>query len=520
MNEIDNMNGELADLMGKYSLDPLGFAKYAFPWGEPGSELEDYPGLEPWQEKFLYDLGIRLKKAVMRFGKDKIPGETASAIRRAIASGHGIGKSALVAMIVLWAMSTRVNAKGVVTANTENQLKNKTWAELSKWHRLCITRHWFEYAATSISSKLKGFEKSWRIDATPWSINNTEAFAGLHNKGNRILVVFDEASAIPKEIWEVIEGALTDKDTEIMLFAFGNPTRSSGRFYDCFHKLRHRWDIQQIDSRTVSITDKTLFDEWVEDWGEDSDYVRVRVRGIFPRQSDRQFISSELVFNATKIKMREDQYNFNPVIIGVDAALYGDDEFTIYLRQGLFSKKLATARKIGDDFEAAAMVRNFEKEYNADAVFVDMGGGTGIVSAGRQMGRNWTLVPFGSESSDRSCFNKRAEMYVKLKEWLKLGGRIEPDPIMEAQLVMFEYTVKITKQGDKLLLESKEDIKKRGEGSPDRADGLALTFAYSVTKHMSGASHNRYDARNVKSYDVLKDVDENYDPLNNELIAK
>jgi hypothetical protein len=84
-----------------------------------------------------------------------------------------------------------------VTANTEGQLRTKTWPELMKWHRLLICRHWFECTATAIYSLQPGHEKSWRIDAVAWSETNTEAFAGLHNKGKRILLVFDEGSAIP-----------------------------------------------------------------------------------------------------------------------------------------------------------------------------------------------------------------------------------------------------------------------------------------------------------------------------------
>lgn len=513
MNDLSDVYGDIAEEMGKYSNDPHGFVMYAFPWGEEGSELEDFDGPDEWQKEILLELKEEVKvisKNIHKNLKQKTE-EKIKAVRKAVASGHGIGKSALVAWLIMWAISTIPDTRGVVTANTENQLKTKTWAELSKWYRLCITRPFFDYAATSISSKIKGHEKSWRIDSVPWSLQNTEAFAGLHNKGKRILLIMDEASAIPDQIWEVAEGALTDKNTEIMFFAFGNPTRNTGRFHACFHKMRHRWDIRQIDSRTVAMTNKDQLQEWIDDWGEDSDYCRVRVRGVFPRQSDRQFISTDLITAATKIKFRNDQYNFEPAILGVDAALYGDDEFTIYIRQGLFSKKLAALKKIGDDFEAATIVRNFEKEYNADAVFVDMGSGTGIVSAGRQMGRNWTLVPFGSASSDRSCLNKRAEMYALGKKWLQLGGRIEPDPILEAQLAGVEYVVVLTKQGDKLKLESKEDMKKRGLESPDRADGLFLTFAYPVTKHVNGQGYNRYDQKQVKSYDVLKDVEENYD---------
>jgi hypothetical protein len=112
-------------------------------------------------------------------------------------------------------MSTMPDTRGVVTANTATQLTTKSWAELAKWYSLCINKHWFELTATSLFSRDPGHEKTWRIDAIPWSKEKSEAFAGLHNKGRRILIIFDEASAIPPIIWEVTEGALTDKNTEI-----------------------------------------------------------------------------------------------------------------------------------------------------------------------------------------------------------------------------------------------------------------------------------------------------------------
>ena len=117
-----------------------------------------------------------------------------------------------------------------MTANTATQLKTKTWPELVKWLRLAACADWFEVAATAIHSIDPAHERTWRIDAVPWSLRTTEAFAGLHNQGRRLFVAFDEASAIPDPVWETIEGALTDRDTEILWLATGNPTRNTGRF--------------------------------------------------------------------------------------------------------------------------------------------------------------------------------------------------------------------------------------------------------------------------------------------------
>src|SRR5690606_37982533 len=295
------MNLELVEELAGFSKDPYGFVVFAFPWGEPG-ELRDAK-IEPWQEKILRDLG----EGLVNFE---------GAIRLARTSGHGIGKSALVSWLILWAMSTHEDTVGVVTANTENQLKTKTWVQLAKWYRLFIGRELFKMTATALFSVDPEHERTWRFDMVPWSERNTEAFAGLHNEGKRIVVIFDEASAIPDAIWEVTEGALTDENTEILWLAFGNPTRNTGRFRQCFGKFKHRWGHRQIDSRDVEGTNKAQFQAWVDDYGEDSDFVRVRVRGRFPRASSLQFIPSDVVYEATK---REAHYLYgDPLIMSVD----------------------------------------------------------------------------------------------------------------------------------------------------------------------------------------------------------
>lgn len=465
--DLDALIPWLSDCSG----DPLTFVEEGFPWGQ--GELAEHEGPDEWQILIL---------SALRDGLITIN----EAIQIAVASGHGIGKSALVAWIILWAISTMEDTKGVVTANTENQLKTKTWAELAKWHRLFIGKDLFHYTATAIFSVDPDHEKTWRIDMVPWSERNTEAFAGLHNQGKRVLLVFDEASAIPDVIWEVSEGALTDKDTQIIWVAFGNPTRNAGRFHACFHRFRHRWISKQIDSRTVKITNKAQIQKWVDDYGEDSDFVKVRVRGQFPSASDRQFISSQIAEMGRGRHLRPEQYEFAPVIITLDNAWTGGDEVVIYKRQGLASRKLAVFPKNDNDMEIAGYLARFEDEHKADAVFIDQGYGTGVYSAGKTMGRRWVLVSFAAASPDPGYLNLRAYMWGQVKKWLQEGGAYEDDQIMYNDLIGPEYEVRLD---GKIKLESKQDMKDRGLPSPNRADALALTFAMPVQKkayiHMS-----------------------------------
>jgi len=486
-NQAQQAEQQLIEDIASFTHDPLGFVLYAFDWGV--GELVRFPdGPDVWAREVLTEIGDKLKAGIIT--------GLSEAIQIAVASGHGIGKSALVSWLVEWAMCTREDTKGVVTANTDNQLRTKTWAELSKWHRLCICKHWFKFTATSIFSTDPEHEKSWRIDMIPWSVGNTEAFAGLHNQGKRILIIFDEASAIADTIWEVTEGALTDENTEIIWVAFGNPTQNVGRFRECFRKYRHRWSCRQIDSRSVRITNKEQLAKFVADYGENSDFVKVRVRGMFPSASAKQFISTEDVDAAAARILREDQFDFAPVIITCDPAWEGNDMLEIGKRQGLNFRILRTIAKNDNDLEIASILAALENEHQADAVFIDGGYGTGIISAGRTMGRDWIIVWFGGKSSNPGCYNKRAEMWHGAREWLKSGGAIDPnDQVLYGDLIGPET---VFRPDGLIQLESKKAMKMRGLPSPGRGDALALSFAYPVAKRqhplLAAADKRKRDA--------------------------
>ena len=473
----------LVEDIAAFEHDPLGFVLYAFPWGS--GDLEGHDGPDAWQRELLSDIGNEIITATQ-------------AIQIARASGHDIGKSALVAWIILWSMSTREDTRGVVTANTEGQLRTKTWPEVAKWHRLSINAHWFTVTATAIFSKDKTHEKTWRIDAIPWSESNTEAFAGLHNKGKRIVLIFDEASAIIDAIWEVSEGALLDSDTEIIWCVFGNPTRNTGRFRECFGKLKHRWNHKQIDSRSCKIANKQKIGQWIEDYGEDSDFVRVRVRGIFPRASSMQFIPSDLAEGALGRIYHESEYMYAPRIMGVDIARFGDDQTVICKRQGLTCHEFMKYREL-DNMAAAGVVAQEIQAWKPDAVFIDQGAGTGVIDRLRQLGYDIHEVAFGSKSSSSKYFNKRAQMWGGVKEWLRQGGALPNDDEIRDDLIGPEYGFA---HNDAIQLEKKEDMKKRGLSSPDCGDALALTFAHAVHQ------------RRLEDQDLYAQQDQGkYDPL-------
>lgn len=453
---------QLIEDVSSFYTSPLRFVRYNYPWGQAGTQLANETGPDKWQTALM-----ELIESKLIVGEDlDLMGD---ALQIAVASGHGVGKSTLVAWLVDWFVSTREFPQVIVTANTQSQLVSKTWRELAKWHRLSLNRHWFKWTATKFYHVK--YPESWFASAIPWSPTKPEAFAGTHEK--HVLVVFDESSTVADMIWETTEGAMTTPGA--MWMVFGNPTRNTGRFRECFGRFKHRWNTFQVDSRDAKKADKKKIEQWIEDYGEDSDFVRVRVRGVFPRQSATQFISSEVVLDAAKREMDPRTYSDMPKIIGVDVAREGDDQSVICVRQGAFLKPLLKYR-FPDLMDLVGVVSAKINEEKPDVVFVDMNGlGAGVYDRLKQLGFsmvigvNWAKVATESEK----FFNQRAQMWSAMKEWL-LTASIPNDLELHDDLTSIEYGFD---NRNRVQLERKEDMKARGLSSPDNADAVAMTFS-------------------------------------------
>lgn len=491
---------ELIEAVSKYYADPYGFIMFAFEWGE--GELHGFDGPDQWQIDVMNDV----RDAVMDRKFDGV--NPVAPIMTAVSSGHGIGKSALSAWLTLWVMSTRPHSKGVITANTGDQLRTKTLAELAKWHKRCITRDWFQMNTMSISHKL--FPETWRVDAQTSREENSEAFAGLHCADSTPWYLFDEASAIPEKIWEVSKGGLTDG--EPMHFAFGNPTRRSGSFYDCFGRQKHRWITRQIDSRTAKMTNKRLIQEWMDDYGEDSDFFRVRVRGMFPKGGDMQLIPSDEVNKA--MKRGSGRYLGNdPLICGIDLARGGDDDCMIHFRRGKDAKSEKTYRIPGEvsrnSMRVVSLITTALDTHKPDVTFLDETGlGGPIVDRLNQLGYHVVGINFGGDADDKTKYvNKSAEMWWRCRQWIMDGGALPDEPQLELELTGREYG---HNDKDQLVLERKKDMKNRIGCSPDWADAIALTFAQLVPP--------RQEERGELDYDVYRRANSDnidYNPLDN-----
>lgn len=460
---------QLTEDMGGFWNDPLGFVLYSYQWNT--GELFGYRGPDSWQRGFLLEWGQEITARKFDGINAVLP------VLMSTVSGHGIGKSAMAAWICDFIPSTRPFSKGIVTANTAPQLETKTWAEVAKWTKRCITGHWFKVTTGRGAMKKvhKDFPESWRIDAMTWSEESPESFAGQHAANSTPWYLFDEASGIPKNIYETSQGGLTDG--EPMMFLFGNGTRNSGYFFDTHHSDRAKWKTFNVDSRTSSITNKALLDQWIEKYGLDSDYVRVKILGQFPNQSTAQFVPSDTVREARK---REPKFNHtDPLILGVDVGRFGSDPTVFTFRRGRDAKSIPVEEHMKmDTMWTAGRIVELNNEYGPDAIFIDGNGlGGGVVDRCRQLNVDVIEVNSSFKPTNRDYRSKGDEIWGDTRDWIAEGGAIPDNEQLETELTTREYF--FDKQ-NRISLESKDDLKSRGLSSPNYADSLALTFSWPV----------------------------------------
>lgn len=461
--------------------DPLAFVMFAFPWGKENTPLAKHKQPRTWQIDEL----LRVKEHTINAVKMFEAGKTPPIYKSATASGRGIGKSALTSWLNLWMMSCHIGSTAVTTANTGSQLESRTWPELGKWHTLMINSHWFERTTKALRpapwyeeavKKTKTDTGYYYAQAQLWQEENPDAFAGIHNP-NGFLLIFDEASGIPESIWNVSDGFFSDISPFRYWFCFSNPRRNTGTFYECFHKHRDLWLRRNVDSRKVEGVDVEYMESLVKKYGEDSDAARVEVQGLFPRQGDNQFISREAVENAATRDVIQDHYA--GLIMGVDVARFGDDKTVIQFRRGRDARSIKPiVLKNKDNMQVANECAMLIEEYKPDAVCIDAGNGTGVIDRLREMGYKVIEVWFGSKSNEEEWADFRTELWAKMREWLQ-GGCIVDDTDLKDDLLGPEYEFD---KYERIKLEAKEKMKRRGVASPDIGDALAVTFATKVAR--------------------------------------
>jgi hypothetical protein len=488
-------NSELAEVqreLAEFADDPLGFVMCAYPWGQ--GELVDEAGPRAHQVRFLTQIGEHLRNPETRY----------KPFRKAISSGHGIGKSTELAWVAHWGISTFEDTKVIVMAGTGDQLKTKTQPEVAKWFRLGANAEMFEVNVTSIKVLEAGHETQWRVDFNTFSEENPQSSAGAHNKGKRLIICYDEASGIPDVIWEKQKGALTDANTEIIWIAFSQCSRSDGMFYEATHGTqRNRWNAEVIDSREVEGINIEEINADIEIYGMNSDQVRVPWLGLFPLAGEGKFIDLEMVNgaqNRNAVAMSDD-----PLIVGVDLSWGGSDDTVVRFRRGLDGRSIPPIKIRGEFTRNPAVIREklvdvLTRQFGGHAVammFLDnsgVGGNAGAILAGLiALGhKNVMGVNFGDQALNSQFYVlRRDEMWGKMKDWLRNGGAIDRDKDLAADL---QKPVLMSDREQRIKLEPKDVMKKRlakmglNSSSPDDADALALTFAMAVAPQKKKAA--------------------------------
>ena len=460
-----------------------------FPFGEPGTDLEDMAPYD-WQMEEWAKLSKHLQNPLTRY-------ET---YRLIISSGNGAAKTAFGSMTLIMLLYTQ-RLRCRVTANTDPQLKQVVWPEYNLWfNRARYSNEFFDIFGTSIQAKNEKLAKNWRIDTFTWNEQSPSAVSGLHNKGGAVCYIFEEAPGIPAVIWQYAAGAFTETETIKIHMAFGNSDDPESKFEQ--NMSSPLWNARRIDTRELKHIDpKEIEARLIECGGdEDADDFRVRVRGL-PRKSARDSIIKVETVDAALARRHtfdKEQVAHFPIILGCDPAWTGGDETTIWYKQGHYYCLLEKYKLKKEEGDTHRVTYNrlcyWERKLKADAVHIDQAEGTAVYTLAMDNGKHhWVLVSFANSPTDNPDPSKseykniRAMMYYKGQQALLKGGVLDsrdPDWIdeMKKQLCWAKGTRhKITHQK---LVEAKKEIKDRVGKSPDIADGFVLLFAHEVVDRL------------------------------------
>lgn len=421
--------------------DPVGFVERV---------LQAKP--QPWQKDFL--------RAVADPDKRRIT----------VRAGHGVGKSTACAWAMIWHMTVRYPQKVVCTAPTAGQLFDALFAELKHWvNKLpLILRDSFEIFSDRIV--LKAAPESSFISARTSSADRPEALAGIHSEN--VLLIADEASAIPEKVFESAAGSMSGHAATTILI--GNPTRNSGLFFESHHKLVGDWHAMHVSCLDNPFVSDDFVKQIASTYGETSNAYRIRVLGDFALHDDDTLIAAELVDAAMARDVVLDKGE--PIVYGVDVARFGSDRTVICKRQGqvvLEFKSWSGA----DLMETVGRIVNEAETDKPSEILVDsIGLGSGVADRLRELGHNVRDVNVSEASAlNVQAAKMRDELWLSVKEWLQQRAcKLPKDEGLRQELVSPTYT--FTSSG-KIKVEGKEQMKKRGMRSPDIADALCLTFA-------------------------------------------
>ena len=412
--------------------------------------------------------------------------------RVAVKSCTASGKTAVLAWMTFYFLICYPDCKGICTAPTAQQLHRVLRAEMAKWLNKMKPPFNGFYEIMSEKVFIKGKKDTQFFSFVTGAAENKENFAGLH--ADKVVLLVDEGSALPSEIFDTLLGTLSSGDTCFALVS--NPVRASGAFYDLFQNEADNWDLLTFTSYDSPNVDLEWIEEVIGYYGEDSDFVKMRILGEFPVLDSAQFIPTDSVDNAITNNLIPQEYHHFPRALGVDVARFGDDCSTIVDRQGPKIHSIESYKGM-DTVAFTRVVLEKYKSNNYSAVFVDgIGLGAGVVDQLNHFNVPVVDVVVSQKSTDpKSYFNLRAQVYGRLRDWL-VTADMPYDKELRNELLGINYSYNNKLQ---IILESKKDMKKRGLHSPDKADALSLTFANDIFQQ----SRYKVQARPVRQGNYL-----------------
>jgi len=403
--------------------------------------------------------------------------------RITIRSGHGVGKSAMLAWLSIWFVLTRYPAKCVMTAPSSMQLFDALFAEMKGWinNMPDFLKNLLDVTTDKVA--LKSAPAEVFISARTSRAETPEALQGIH--ADHVLLLVDEASGVPPAVFEAASGSMSSHSATTILT--GNPTRSTGFFYDSHTRLADQWKVFHVSCLDSGRVSPDFVEEMKLRYGEDSNAFRVRVLGEFPRSDDDTIISLDLAESATQRDVSVSPTS--SLVWGLDVARFGGDRSALVRRQA----NAVTDIKVWRNLDLMQLCGAVKAEYDIanpkpETITVDsIGMGAGVVDRLRELGLPVLGVNVSESPSIGNYRNLRAELWYRLRDWLaKRDCKIPKDDTLIAELTSARYL--FTSNG-KVQVESKEDMKKRGIPSPDVADALCLTFAAPEGVFSSGAGY-------------------------------
>jgi hypothetical protein len=404
--------------------------------------------------------------------------------KMSVKSGHGTGKSTTASWAMLWFLLLRYPVKVVVTAPTSSQLFDAMFAELKRWINELPKELQELLNVKSDRVELVRAPAEAFISCRTARAETPEALAGVHS--DNVLLIVDEASGVPEQVFEAAAGSMSGHNATTLMLS--NPTRSSGTFFESHNRMANSWW-----TRTWSCVDSPLVsDEFVKEmemrYGDTSNAFRVRVLGEFPLSDDNTIIPFHLVEAAQHrdIVVSED----TSVVWGLDVARFGSDATALCKRQGPVVTELRSWRGLDLMQTTGRVVAEYEAlspSKRPTEILVDsIGVGSGVVDRLRELDLPVRGINVAeSPSMGDTYMNLRSELWFKCKAWLEdRSCKLPKDDQLQAELTAIRYS--FTSSG-KMKAESKDEMRRRGVGSPDLADALCLTMASDAATAQAGS---------------------------------